>query len=178
MKNEEINREELKARCDAIRDRFTPRNVKRLSSSDVYETLRSLKIANLIPSFKSGGKVIRRGRSLVPIFRTYVKFLIEESLQYPIDIYIPHIGFLKIKEVDSVGRKSYWRENGKSVFRMDTPFDKSVMYKMYGDIFGTETKSWMTKFILNKRLVKPILRKVYLKHPEGGFYSKYTKKKS
>jgi hypothetical protein len=111
------------------------------------------------------------------VFKTYLNFLIEESLHYPIDIHIPNIGLLKIREVDSVGRTAIWREGDQTKYRCDTPFDTSVMYRIYHDIFGVEQSDFTTKFFLNRSFIKPILRKIYLLHPEGGYYSEYKKSK-
>lgn len=178
MSNKTINKEALRERCEKIRTGFEQRNVKRFSSDIVYTTLKGLGKSHFLPLVTKGKEKIRKRRIAGPVFKVYLRFLIEESLEYPIDIYIPYIGLLKIREIDSIGRKAMWFDGEKTRYRFDTPFDYSTMYRIYGQIFGTETSDWSTSFFLTRKFIKPILGKVYKRHPEGGFYAKYIKQKS
>lgn len=170
-------KEELKIRCNKIVVQTSAREVRGLSSEHVYEVLKNIGKENKIPILKASRWRARRDKNIVPVFKVYLNYLIEESLKYPIDIYIPHVGILKIREIDSVGRKALWNDNGVIRTRNDTPFDTTVMYRIYSEIFTTESMDFTTRFFLRRRFIKPILRKIYLNHPEGGYYTKYIKKK-
>lgn len=169
----ENEKKALKARCDAIVNSNSGRRTQYLSGKLIQKLMVKIGRPDFLPVLSTPRYRIGRGRHILKIFNMYLKFLIEESLKYPIEIYIPYIGILRIFETDSVGKKSLWEENGKLVYRMDTVFDQKVKYWMTGLMFGYEDSDFATKFFLLKRYIKPILRKVYLAHPDGGFYNKY-----
>lgn len=166
-------KEELKSRCEALIYGNETRKSWSFSGLLIQKILKATGRAKSLPYMGNPSHKVPRGRGVSKILRLYVKFLIEESLKYPMKIYIPYIGFLTIVEVDPVGKKSLWTENGKVVYRMDTPFDTSVKYWMRSYIFGVDNKDFATGFFLRKRYINPILHEVYKAHPDGGFYEKY-----
>ena len=175
--NKKINKKKLKSRCDDLIYRSQNRKIKRFSGKFLRDILEEAGAYERVPIFKGKKDRVTRGKGFYLVFKTYLKYLIEESLKYPIDIYIPNIGLLKIREIDSVGKKRLWREGDKTVFRCDTPFDATVMYQIYHQIFGAEQSHFAIQFFLRRAFVKPILRKVYKLHPEGGYYPKVNKEK-
>ncbi len=166
-----IDKEELKARCEGLINQTVTRNVEPFSNDRVFKVLKDAGKMDLVPLFK-GPYRIKRGRGLIQVYTMYLKYLIEESLKYPIDIYIPRIGILSIKEIDSIGKRRNWQAEGIHKSRYDTPFNKSVMYRIYHFIFGLEHNNFRTPFRLNRYLIGPIVGKIYRKHPEGGYYTK------
>ena len=174
--SKKINRKELKNRCESLINGSQNRRVKRFSGKFLRDILEKSGAYEKVPIFKGKKYRVTRGRGFYTVFKTYLNYLVEESLKYPIDIYIPNIGLLKIREIDSVGKKRLWKEGDKTVFRCDTPFDAKVMYQIYHDIFGATESHFSTQFFLRRVFVKPILRKVYKLHPNGGYYPKVNKK--
>lgn len=172
-----INKKELKERCRKLVTGSGTRNVQRFSSQAIFEVLKDVGFINLAPRLKYTYHQ-NRGYGLLRVFRKYLEFLIDESLKYPIDIYIPKIGLLKIREIESVGAPRSWMENGVFKQRLDTPFNKSVMYRIYHNIFGVENTSFLTPFRLNRRFASTIIGRIYKLHPEGGYYDKYIKNKA
>lgn len=178
MTAKKIDKVELRRKCEDLISKTEPREVEYFSNLVMYEMLRKQDKISMAPVFKMIGRKMRRGYALTTVFSKYLEFLIEESLKYPIDIHIPRVGLLKIREIDSIGKRRCWNDNGVHKYRFDTPFDKSVMYRVYHDIFGVESVDFTTPFKLNRAFASSILGKVYKNHPEGGFYSKYIKTKN
>ena len=168
-----INKEELRKRCEGIANQTVTRRVDRLTNDKMYKMLRSYGLMSMAPIIGYTTSRPRRGNGLTKIFKIYMKYLVEESLKYPIDIYIPKIGILKVLEIDSIGKKKHWNEDGKLKHRFDTPFNKTVMYRIYHQIFGIEINSFKTPFKLSRTFVSPIVGQIYKNHPNGGFYAKY-----
>jgi hypothetical protein len=172
----EENKIELKKRCDKLITQTSSRKVNYFSSERLCSFARAANKFTLIPRFTFNGRKREQGRGLLIVFKTYIKCLIEESLKYPTDIYIPYIGILRIREIDSVGKRKIWKENGEYKYRMDTAFDKTVLYRIYHQIFGAEDINYQTPFRLSRTFVSPIIGKIYKLHPEGNYYPKYIKK--
>jgi len=171
-----INKEELRKRCEGLIKQTVTRKVERISDKSIMRVLREDGKVLMAPKFKFTYKQ-NRGYSIKRVFLKYLEFLIDESLKYPIHIYIPFIGKLKIFEIDSIGKRRCWNDNGVFKYRFDTPFDKSVMYRVYHDIFGMENNHFSTPFRLDRIFASRLLGKVYQKHPDGGFYNLYIKNK-
>ena len=138
-----INKEELKIRCDKLIRQTVVRKKREFSGYNILQAMLSYNIKDVVPIFKAATYQVNRGGRVVRIFIKYVEFLVEESLEYPIDIYIPKVGLLRVREIDSIGIKRCWVD-GEFKQRFDTPFDKSVMYRIYHEIFGVEQTDYRT----------------------------------
>ena len=168
----------LRKRCDNLIKQTKPRKVNKFSDSSVYSVMKVLNMGVIVPRITMSGRKREKGRGIIKVFKTYLKILIEESLKHPIDIYIYRVGILRVREINSIGQKRIWNEDGKTKFRMDTPFDAKVMYRIYHKIFGLEECDFRTPFRLSRVFISPILGKIYKLHPEGKYYLKYIKKRN
>jgi len=173
--SKKIDKKKLKSRCEALITGSQTRKVKKFSGKFLRDILEEAGAYERVPIFKAKNYRVTRGRGFFNVFKVYLNYLVEESLKYPIDIYIPNIGLLKIREIDSIGKKRMWQEGGKTVFRCDTPFDATVMYQIYHQIFSADQSHFSVQFFLKRAFVKPILRKVYKLHPNGGYYPRVNK---
>jgi len=111
------------------------------------------------------------------IFKKYIEFAIDESFKYHTDIYIPHIGMIEIREIESVGVKRRYRKDGKLVTRLDTVFDKRVMYGLFFQSFLNLKTGYYSYFRLEHDFMNRLLTRIYNMNLEEGTYPFRKRKK-
>ena len=150
--------------------KYSNRRIRRLAKRfDFYKDLPILKFKDEKRRTMQGGGIIAK---------TYLHFLIEESLKYDIsNIVVPYIGVLQIREVDPKGSKWIYFKDKKKQIRLDTVFDEKVMYRIFFKPYFRHKMGSLVNFNFSKKIFRHILSTLYKRELEPGVYPFYKKVK-